>query len=48
MIRRFFIASSAEKEEKWLNEMALKGYVLKKASLGKYVFNKTEKNIKYD
>ncbi|PKF44389.1 hypothetical protein CW664_11110 [Macrococcoides caseolyticum] len=46
VIRRFFIASSAEKEEKWLNEMALKGYVLKKASLGNYVFNKTEKKYK--
>ncbi|WP_413474731.1 DUF2812 domain-containing protein [Macrococcus psychrotolerans] len=46
IIRKFFIQTSADKEEKWLNDMSHKGYILKKATLGKYTFVKTDKNYK--
>lgn len=46
VVRKFFIQTSADKEEKWLNDMARKGYLLKKATLGKYTFVKTDKNYK--
>ena len=46
VVRKFFIQTSADKEEKWLNEMARKEYLLKSATLGKYTFVQTNKKYK--
>ncbi|UTH08623.1 DUF2812 domain-containing protein [Macrococcoides canis] len=46
VVRKFFIQTSADKEEKWLNDMARKGYLLKSATLGKYTFSQTDKKYK--
>lgn len=46
VVRKLFIHTNADKEEKWLNDMARNGYMLKKATLGKYTFVKTDKKFK--
>ncbi|UTG99510.1 DUF2812 domain-containing protein [Macrococcoides canis] len=46
VVRKLFIHTNADKEEKWLNDMARNGYMLKMATLGKYTFVKTDKNYK--
>jgi hypothetical protein len=41
-IRRFFFVWDYEKEERWLNDMSQKGWQLRWASIGRYVFEKGE------
>ena len=42
IVRKFFVAWQEDKEKKFLEEMALQGYILTKARFGKYVFEKQE------
>ncbi|QOR35293.1 DUF2812 domain-containing protein [Clostridium sp. 'deep sea'] len=42
IVRKFFVAWQEEKEKKFLEDMALQGYILTKARFGKYVFEKQE------
>ncbi|WP_414055557.1 DUF2812 domain-containing protein [Macrococcus equi] len=44
VVRKFFLLNSYEQEERWLNQMANQGYLLKGVSLGKYTFEQTNKN----
>lgn len=44
VVRKFFLVNAYEHEERWLNQMANQGYLLKGVSLGKYTFEQTNKN----
>lgn len=47
IIRKKFFVWQNEKEEQWINEMSAQGWLLKKASLFKYVFEQGQPN-EYD
>ena len=41
VVRKLFFVWNFEKEERWLNEMAMEGWTLKKVGFFKYTFEKT-------